>query len=154
MRLELWAAPAQSAPRPQGWFLSRVVAPLYSAMRKEMNRKGPRGKSLGHTKKCNYDDFNEFFWQSGCLNYVYYTSDESDRLTPSAAAVLEAFGKAGDGFGRGEPKPEVGLPMAAHPARPACPAPPLVRRPPPLSPSLPLPARPPLPLATADRSRR
>ena len=96
-RLELWAAPAHSVPRPQGWFLSHVVAPLYASMRKEFNRKGPRNKALGHTKKCNYDDFNEFFWQSSCLNYAYYTAEEGERLTVSGTlrGVIAAGRSAG-----------------------------------------------------------
>ena len=65
MRSELWSAAAGTYVRPQGWFLSRVIAPLYRHMRAEMNKKGARGKPLGHTCKPNYDDFNEFFWSPG-----------------------------------------------------------------------------------------
>jgi callose synthase len=69
---------AGAPQRPQGWFLSRVVAPLYRVMRTEMNRKTSQGKPLGHTNKCNYDDFNEFFWSDECLRYSYYLGDEEN----------------------------------------------------------------------------
>lgn len=113
MRLELWAAGERHpTTRPQGWFLSRVVGPMYRSIRKEMNRKGPRNRSLGHTQKCNYDDFNEFFWREECLNYTYYTSEEAVRhpakrctyhppmrvLFPVCAAVATCCGRSPGGF--------------------------------------------------------
>ena len=57
MREELWrAAVVNNQSRPAGWFLSRVIAPLYRLMRTEMNKKDAKGKPLGHTRKCNYDE--------------------------------------------------------------------------------------------------
>ena len=124
MRLELWAAGpsaggAAAPNRPQGWFLSRVVAPLYRTMRSEMNRK-VKGKPVGHTRKANYDDFNEFFWTTDCLRYSYYAPDDGvGGLDPraahelqmlqvqSAAALLETFGRDGYGDLANTPTPEV-----------------------------------------------
>ena len=74
---ELWSAAAGTYVRPQGWFLSRVIAPLYRHMRAEMNKKGARGKPLGHTCKPNYDDFNEFFWSSRSAAAAYQQHDSS-----------------------------------------------------------------------------
>ena len=82
MRLELWRTTPASAPqRPQQWFLQYVINPLYKKMRTEMNRKSPAGKPLGHTKKANYDDFNEFFWSSDCLRYSYHDPDADEPIS-------------------------------------------------------------------------
>ena len=56
MRLELWAGAAVSAKtnRPPGWFLSKVIAPLYRLMRLEMKKTAESGKPMGHTRGCNY----------------------------------------------------------------------------------------------------
>ena len=54
MRAEVWKSPpgkVVSSTRPQGWFLSRVVAPLYRHMRTEMTKKSAKGKPYGHTVK-------------------------------------------------------------------------------------------------------
>jgi len=92
MRTELWSTTKAAAPhRPQGWFLSRVVAPLYRVMRTEMNRKTPGGKPLGHTHKCNYDDFNEFFWTAECLRYSYYLGDEEGAHEPASSFNCRSF---------------------------------------------------------------
>jgi len=93
MRAELWGAAPHSVQRPQGWFLSRVIAPLYRHMRAEMNRKNAKGKPLGHTSKPNYDDFNEFFWSSECLKYRYHVPDEDDEdvLSVSAGLLRDTF---------------------------------------------------------------
>jgi len=94
---------AQGPPvyKPAGWFLSRVIAPLYRVMRVEMNKKTAAGKPAGHTRKCNYDDFNEFFWSNECLQYTYHVTDDGAAAgmkplsSSSAAAVLETFGSYG-----------------------------------------------------------
>ena len=101
---------AGAPQRPQGWFLSRVVAPLYRVMRTEMNRKTSQGKPLGHTNKCNYDDFNEFFWSDECLRYSYYLGDEENTADSSLNRQDSIVKKLGDrvssvlteaGFGNG-----------------------------------------------------
>eukprot|EP00962_Isochrysis_galbana_P057810 scaffold30368_cov73-Isochrysis_galbana.AAC.1 len=90
MRKELWEKPLHTPRRrPQGWFLSRVVAPMYRKMRAEMKRTHPSGKSLGHTGKANYDDFNEFFWRPEALGYSYHASEDA------APGDVEARGRAG-----------------------------------------------------------
>ena len=64
---------------------SRVVAPLYRLMRQEMNKKTKRGKPLGHTRKCNYDDFNEYFWSpSACATRTIHglTARTTRRVGP------------------------------------------------------------------------
>uniref|UniRef100_A0A7S0NMX1 1,3-beta-glucan synthase n=1 Tax=Calcidiscus leptoporus TaxID=127549 RepID=A0A7S0NMX1_9EUKA len=82
------------AYKPAGWFLSRVVAPLYRVMRAELTKK------TGHTRHCNYDDINEFFWSSECLDYSYYTPEDGSPLpmktlsSSMSPAVLETFGLA------------------------------------------------------------
>ena len=67
--------------------IAQVVAPLYKKMRAEMGRRAKGGKPLGHTRKCNYDDVNEFFWSAECLNYSYHASApiRSPLLSPYAA---------------------------------------------------------------------
>jgi len=86
-RAELWDAPLHMPRRrPPGWFLSRVVAPLYHKVRAEAKRTGERGKPLGHTRKANYDDFNEFFWRRQCLQYSYFAPEEElGHLPPSGS---------------------------------------------------------------------
>ena len=80
MRLELWAGAAVSAKtnRPPGWFLSKVIAPLYRLMRLEMKKTAESGKPMGHTRGCNYDDFNEFFWTPACLKFGYHENQEGE----------------------------------------------------------------------------
>jgi hypothetical protein len=111
MRTELWEKPLHTPRRrPQGWYLSRVVAPMYRKMRAEMKRTHPSGKPLGHTRKANYDDFNEFFWRPEVLGYSYHASEDAApgdvgargntggggmMSSCGAAAVSEVFGTAG-----------------------------------------------------------
>ena len=80
MRLELWAGASASNPtvRPSGWFLSKVIAPLYKLMRAEMKKTALGGKPMGHTRGCNYDDFNEFFWTPACLRFGYHDNQEGE----------------------------------------------------------------------------
>ena len=80
MRLELWAGAAVSSNtnRPPGWFLSKVIAPLYRLMRLEMKKTAESGKPMGHTRGCNYDDFNEFFWTPACLKFGYHENQEGE----------------------------------------------------------------------------
>eukprot|EP00967_Tisochrysis_lutea_P145029 scaffold271754_cov28-Tisochrysis_lutea.AAC.2 len=91
--------PAHSGT-PQGWFLSRVVAPLYRKLRAEFKRTAPNGKPLGHTRKANYDDFNEFFWRPEALGYSYHASEDAApgdigvRGAAAGAAMLSSSGVA------------------------------------------------------------
>ena len=80
MRLELWAQAAvkSTTNRPPGWFLSKVIAPLYRLMRLEMKKTAESGKPMGHTRGCNYDDFNEFFWTPACLKFGYHENQEGE----------------------------------------------------------------------------
>jgi len=83
--------------RPPGWYVSKVVAPLYRAMRDEMSKKTKQGQPAGHTVKCNYDDFNEFFWTPQCLQYNYFTPKDGDAApqglsSSNSDAVLETLG--------------------------------------------------------------
>lgn len=48
--------------RAPGWFLSRVVAPLYRSVRVAINLRKGSGDLESHTARINYDDANEFFW--------------------------------------------------------------------------------------------
>ena len=122
MRAELWvaaAAPAARPPRPQGWFLSQVVAPLYALMRCEMNRRDARGKPLGHTRKCNYDDFNEYFWDPACLGYRYYSLPEGEAM--ETLVTLEAMAEASAPSLAAGIDQAVGLAQATARVRPARP---------------------------------
>ena len=108
MRSELWQGPQAVMQRPQGWFLSRVIAPLYRHMRTAMSTKDSKGKDLGHTRKPNYDDFNEFFWSSECLRYSYHIPDEDDDI--AAAASVSAAPLLRDTFGDSHLPPVSTLP--------------------------------------------
>ena len=57
-----------------------------------MNKKTKRGKPLGHTRKCNYDDFNEYFWSRECLRHSYY-SGRAARTTRRAGRSRSALGR-------------------------------------------------------------
>lgn len=54
-----------------GHFLDYVVAPIYSVVNKSLKSKAD------HELKCNYDDFNEFFWSRNCLRYRYSSENAS-----------------------------------------------------------------------------
>ena len=114
MRTELWKAGGTViAHRPQGWFLSRVIAPLYRHMRTEMSKKDDKGRPLGHTRKPNYDDFNEFFWSTECLKYSYHIPDDDEEAVAHAAAVSSALPSGGllrDTFGGAHLTPVSQLP--------------------------------------------
>ncbi|KAF0682346.1 Aste57867_25529 [Aphanomyces stellatus] len=66
MMLELNTDPlGTQRPKPDRWYLNRVVRPIYDEcagmLLKEKNR-------LEHTNLRNYDDLNEFFWRHACLD--------------------------------------------------------------------------------------
>jgi callose synthase len=52
--------------RAVGDFLSMVVRPLYEVLKEENSKVGGR----------NYDDFNEFFWRTDCLNCQYHAASK------------------------------------------------------------------------------
>eukprot|EP00590_Aulacoseira_subarctica_P004324 CAMPEP_0172434066 /NCGR_PEP_ID=MMETSP1064-20121228/70434_1 /TAXON_ID=202472 /ORGANISM="Aulacoseira subarctica , Strain CCAP 1002/5" /LENGTH=2137 /DNA_ID=CAMNT_0013182263 /DNA_START=101 /DNA_END=6514 /DNA_ORIENTATION=- len=64
-----------------GHFLDHVIAPVYAVAKKNMSSKAD------HIDKLNYDDINEFFWSRQCLQYRYYSSDESASLDLESAAL-------------------------------------------------------------------
>ena len=110
MRSELWKASHSPMQRPQGWFLSRVIAPLYRHMRAEMNKKNARGQPLGHTRKPNYDDFNEFFWSAECLKYSYHIPDDDEVGPGPLGATMPGGGLLRETFGAPPMPPVSSLP--------------------------------------------
>ena len=68
----------------------------------DLNRQPP-----GVPPQCNFDDFNEFFWTTECLNYSYYTSDASDGIASSQVGMQRGGGPYEGGWpavmdGKGE----------------------------------------------------
>mmetsp|Transcript_21477 Transcript_21477/g.35435 ORF Transcript_21477/g.35435 Transcript_21477/m.35435 type:complete len:1570 (+) Transcript_21477:3-4712(+) len=63
-----------------------------------MNKRTSQGKPAGHTRKCNYDDINEFFWSPECLQYSYHASDEpgAGQAAALSRAMLLEFGSGLD----------------------------------------------------------
>jgi len=51
------------------YFLTEIIRPLYLELKQRMCKKRPGGGGDldAHSTRQNYDDFNEFFWTSGCL---------------------------------------------------------------------------------------
>ncbi|DBA03090.1 TPA: hypothetical protein N0F65_003337 [Lagenidium giganteum] len=56
---------------PTGWYLQRVVRPLYEVIETMKTMSDPvKGKKpLDHKDLVNYDDINEFFWTKACLRF-------------------------------------------------------------------------------------
>ena len=61
-----------------GHFLDAVVSPIFDVYKESLTN----GKD--HINKKNYDDFNEFFWGSKCLQYMYRTAGSDAESTLEA----------------------------------------------------------------------
>ncbi|CCI10635.1 hypothetical protein ABG067_005709 [Albugo candida] len=57
---------ASSITQEEGWFLNEIVRPIWKVC-SNMQRRNTLGKPLEHVQVCNYDDINEYFWKSYCL---------------------------------------------------------------------------------------
>jgi hypothetical protein len=58
-----------ASTRLPGFFVSEVVAPIYT----EVVKAGKKGGD--HDSRRNYDDFNEFFWRIECLKYSCFSRE-------------------------------------------------------------------------------
>ncbi|GLD94826.1 hypothetical protein PINS_up003451 [Pythium insidiosum] len=52
--------------RPEGWYLTYVVRPIWQEC-SNMKRRNKLNKPLEHVQIRNYDDINEYFWKPHCL---------------------------------------------------------------------------------------
>ncbi|OQS06289.1 callose synthase [Thraustotheca clavata] len=68
--------PGTSSQEP-GYFLSKIIRPMYNEVKKDNDKKTPMGIRAPHTEIRNYDDFNEFFWTKKCLKYDAITITEA-----------------------------------------------------------------------------
>ncbi len=59
-----------------GSYLQDVITPAYKLLKKELSDIGH--KPIVHSTVCNYDDFNEIFWQEGCLELTVATMFQGD----------------------------------------------------------------------------
>ncbi|OQR84190.1 callose synthase [Achlya hypogyna] len=75
--------PGTSTQEP-GYFLARIIRPLYLEVKKDNDKKTPMGARAPHTDIRNYDDFNEFFWTKKCLKYDSLTIAEAFASTNKA----------------------------------------------------------------------
>ncbi|XP_043804550.1 callose synthase 5 [Manihot esculenta] len=55
-------------------FLRKVITPIYRVIQKEAS-KCQNGKA-SHTKWCNYDDLNEYFWSTDCFSLGWPMRDD------------------------------------------------------------------------------
>uniref|UniRef100_K3W6F7 1,3-beta-glucan synthase n=1 Tax=Globisporangium ultimum (strain ATCC 200006 / CBS 805.95 / DAOM BR144) TaxID=431595 RepID=K3W6F7_GLOUD len=53
--------------KPEGWYLTNVVRPIWSEC-SNMQRRNQLKKPLEHVQIRNYDDINEYFWKQHCLS--------------------------------------------------------------------------------------
>ena len=65
-----------------GYFLDMVVTPIYEVVSKSMK------SGRDHCDRKNYDDFNEFFWTSNCLQYAHHHAYVG--MSSSEAGVVSA----------------------------------------------------------------
>jgi len=63
-----------------GHFLDYVVTPIFKIVSANMK------SNTDHVNKRNYDDFNEFFWSRGCLQYRYTCEDPAESKDLEGAA--------------------------------------------------------------------
>lgn len=64
---ELRLMPDDRPVRPEYMYLDHVITPIYDILSSAF-------RAASHTTRKNYDDFNEFFWDSECLQYEYANS--------------------------------------------------------------------------------
>jgi len=72
-----------------GHFIDNVVSPIYDIVAKSMKSKAD------HQDKCNYDDFNEFFWSRRCLTFSYSSEERDESWDGKGTGMGERpFGQA------------------------------------------------------------
>lgn len=59
-------------------YLEQVIVPAYHTVASELADVGHG--VIDHSKVCNYDDFNEIFWQSSCLDLNINTMFEGKTM--------------------------------------------------------------------------
>eukprot|EP00257_Ricinus_communis_P021658 XP_015581193.1 callose synthase 5 isoform X2 [Ricinus communis] len=55
-------------------FLRKVITPIYRVIQKEASKS--QNGSASHTKWCNYDDLNEYFWSTECFSLGWPMRDD------------------------------------------------------------------------------
>uniref|UniRef100_K3W706 1,3-beta-glucan synthase n=1 Tax=Globisporangium ultimum (strain ATCC 200006 / CBS 805.95 / DAOM BR144) TaxID=431595 RepID=K3W706_GLOUD len=69
--------------REAGYFLDTVITPVYGLLKTHMN------SNHDHRDRHNYDDFNEFFWSTACLQYDYKHEDVIETNSPNPMAYFK-----------------------------------------------------------------
>eukprot|EP00250_Pteridium_aquilinum_P008089 c17661_g1_i1 orf=354-4031(+) len=83
-------------------FLEEIITPVYTALQEEA-AKSKAGKAA-HSKWCNYDDINEFFWSHSCFEQLkgWPSNKEANTLFfhASPKEASSSTGQQGKGGGR------------------------------------------------------
>ncbi|WOK97890.1 hypothetical protein Cni_G06598 [Canna indica] len=84
--------PALPAITGENAFLTRVVTPIYETIKREVD--SSRNGTAPHSEWRNYDDINEYFWNSHCFDRLGWPLDRSKNFF-ATSSTQNRVGKTG-----------------------------------------------------------